>query len=108
MNLGARGRGAPEFFLYPDEISYWEPADSLAILKLLAPELEPLIRSGPRSQPMPAGAAPADGVREPLELAPQEPAEPAPDQLPAPTDSVPDEGGAGGTAGVGLPSPQAG
>ncbi len=36
VNLGARGRGAPEFFLYPDEISYWEPADSLAILKLLA------------------------------------------------------------------------
>lgn len=36
INLGARGRGAPEFFLYPDNISYWEPADSLAILKLLA------------------------------------------------------------------------
>ncbi|MFG6080952.1 penicillin acylase family protein [Paracoccus litorisediminis] len=36
VNLGARGRGAPEFFLFPDEISYWEPADSLAILKLLA------------------------------------------------------------------------
>ncbi|RDW12422.1 penicillin acylase family protein, partial [Paracoccus thiocyanatus] len=36
VNLGARGRGAPEFFLYPDEIAYWEPADSLAILKLLA------------------------------------------------------------------------
>ncbi|MDS9468134.1 penicillin acylase family protein [Paracoccus sp. MBLB3053] len=36
INLGARGRGAPEFFLFPDNISYWEPADSLAILKLLA------------------------------------------------------------------------
>ena len=36
VNLGARGRGAPEFFLYPDEIPYWEPADSLAVLKLLA------------------------------------------------------------------------
>lgn len=36
VNLGARGRGAPEFFLYPEEIAYWEPADSLAILKLLA------------------------------------------------------------------------
>lgn len=36
INLGARGRGAPEFFLFPDDISYWEPADSLAILKLLA------------------------------------------------------------------------
>ncbi|PZO64193.1 MAG: penicillin acylase family protein [Paracoccus denitrificans] len=36
VNAGARGRGAPEFFLYPDNISYWQPADSLAILKLLA------------------------------------------------------------------------
>ncbi|UFM63503.1 penicillin acylase family protein [Paracoccus sp. MA] len=36
VNLGARGRGAPEFFLYPEDIAYWEPADSLAILKLLA------------------------------------------------------------------------
>jgi penicillin amidase len=32
----ARGRGAPEFFLFPGEISYWQPADSLAILKLMA------------------------------------------------------------------------
>ena len=31
----ARAAGA-RVFLYPDEISYWEPADSLAILKLLA------------------------------------------------------------------------
>lgn len=36
VNAGARGRGAPEFFLYPDDIAYWQPADSLAILKLLA------------------------------------------------------------------------
>lgn len=36
VNLGARGRGAPEFFLYPEDIAYWEPADSLAVLKLLA------------------------------------------------------------------------
>jgi penicillin G amidase len=36
VNEGARGRGAPEFFLFPDVIPYWQPADSLAILKLLA------------------------------------------------------------------------
>ncbi|MBM3603686.1 MAG: penicillin acylase family protein [Alphaproteobacteria bacterium] len=36
VNDGAMGRGAPEFFLFPDVISYWQPADSLAILKLLA------------------------------------------------------------------------
>ncbi|MDO5643187.1 MAG: penicillin acylase family protein, partial [Paracoccus sp. (in: a-proteobacteria)] len=36
VNEQALGRGAPEFFLLPDDIAYWEPADSLAILKLYA------------------------------------------------------------------------
>ncbi|TJZ89566.1 penicillin acylase family protein, partial [Paracoccus gahaiensis] len=36
VNEGAMGRGAPEFFLMPDVITFWQPADSLAILKLLA------------------------------------------------------------------------
>lgn len=36
VNRGALGRGAPEFFLLPGDISYWEPGDSIAILKLLA------------------------------------------------------------------------
>ncbi|WP_128253964.1 penicillin acylase family protein [Falsirhodobacter deserti] len=36
VNLGARGRGAPQFFLFSNEISAWQPADSIAILKLLA------------------------------------------------------------------------
>lgn len=36
VNQSALGRGAPEFFLFPDQIAYWQPADSLAILKLLA------------------------------------------------------------------------
>ncbi|TGN60438.1 penicillin acylase family protein, partial [Paracoccus liaowanqingii] len=36
VNEGAMGRGAPEFFLVPDVITFWQPADSLAILKLLA------------------------------------------------------------------------
>ncbi|AXC49953.1 penicillin acylase family protein [Paracoccus suum] len=36
VNREARGRGAPEFFLYPEDIAYWQAADSLAILKLLA------------------------------------------------------------------------
>ncbi|WP_417248915.1 penicillin acylase family protein [Celeribacter sp.] len=39
VNDGARGRGAPEFFLFPSEISYWRPADSIAILKLVAFQL---------------------------------------------------------------------
>ena len=34
VNEGARGRGAPEFFLFPGEVNLWQPADSLAILKL--------------------------------------------------------------------------
>lgn len=32
VNEGARGRGAPEFFLFPNEIAYWQPADFIAIL----------------------------------------------------------------------------
>jgi len=36
VNTEAKGRGAPEFFLYPGEIAYWQPADSIAILKLVA------------------------------------------------------------------------
>ena len=39
VNLGARGRGAPEFFLFAPEIAVWQPADSLAILKLMALQL---------------------------------------------------------------------
>ncbi|WP_339107277.1 penicillin acylase family protein [Thioclava sp. GXIMD4216] len=38
VNKGAKGRGAPEFFLFDNSISYWTPADSLAILKLMAVE----------------------------------------------------------------------
>ncbi|KAB2877651.1 MAG: penicillin acylase family protein, partial [Albidovulum sp.] len=36
VNAQARGRGAPEFFVFGGEISYWQPADSIAILKLMA------------------------------------------------------------------------
>ena len=36
INAKALGRGAPEMFLYPNEFSFWQPADSIAILKLLS------------------------------------------------------------------------
>ncbi|HUF55566.1 MAG TPA: penicillin acylase family protein [Thermohalobaculum sp.] len=36
VNTEARGRGAPEFFLFGAEIAPWTPTDSLAILKLMA------------------------------------------------------------------------
>ena len=36
VNLGARGRGAPEFFFFSNEIAAWSPADSIAIMKLMA------------------------------------------------------------------------
>lgn len=39
VNSGARGRGAPEFWLFQPEISAWAPADSIAILKLMALQL---------------------------------------------------------------------
>ncbi|WP_372603782.1 penicillin acylase family protein [Actibacterium sp.] len=36
VNDEALGRGAPEFFLFSPEIAYWQPADSIAIGKLMA------------------------------------------------------------------------
>lgn len=36
VNNGARGRGAPEFFLFRAAIAPWQPADSVAIAKLMA------------------------------------------------------------------------
>ncbi len=36
VNEEAKGRGAPELFLFSNEIAYWQPADSIAILKLMA------------------------------------------------------------------------
>ena len=39
VNEEARGRGAPEFFLFNNAIAYWRPADSVAILKLMALQL---------------------------------------------------------------------
>ena len=39
VNAGARGRGAPEMWIFSHPISPWQPADSLAILKLMALQL---------------------------------------------------------------------
>lgn len=39
VNEGARGRGAPEFFLFSPALAPWQPADSVALLKLLALQL---------------------------------------------------------------------
>ncbi|SEB92798.1 penicillin acylase family protein [Rhodobacter sp. 24-YEA-8] len=39
VNTGARGRGAPEFWFFAPEIAAWAPADSIAILKLMALQL---------------------------------------------------------------------
>jgi penicillin amidase len=45
VNADARGRGAPEFFLFSNEIAAWQPADSLAIIKLMALQLSGGIES---------------------------------------------------------------
>jgi penicillin amidase len=45
VNQGARGRGAPEFFLFEPEISAWAPADSIAILKLMALQLSSALQT---------------------------------------------------------------
>lgn len=39
VNDRALGRGAPEFFLFPGEVSLWQPADSIALIKLMAVQL---------------------------------------------------------------------
>jgi penicillin amidase len=39
VNTGARGRGAPEFWMFQPEIAAWAPADSIAIIKLMALQL---------------------------------------------------------------------
>lgn len=36
VNAEALGRGAPEFFLFDPEVAPWRPADSLAVLKIMA------------------------------------------------------------------------
>ncbi|MBU2361014.1 MAG: penicillin acylase family protein, partial [Alphaproteobacteria bacterium] len=39
INKGSRGRGAPEMWIFNAPIAPWQPADSIAILKLLALQL---------------------------------------------------------------------
>ena len=39
VNEGARGRGAPEFWLFEPAIAPWQPADSIAVGKLMALQL---------------------------------------------------------------------
>ncbi|WP_430464145.1 penicillin acylase family protein [Tabrizicola sp.] len=45
VNAGARGRGAPEFFFFSNEIAAWAPADSLAIIKLMALQMSSHLQS---------------------------------------------------------------
>ena len=39
VNKDALGRGAPEFFFFSNEIAAWQPADSIALVKLMALQL---------------------------------------------------------------------
>ncbi len=41
VNSAARGRGAPEFWMFTPEIAPWQPTDSLAVIKLMALDLSP-------------------------------------------------------------------
>ena len=45
VNLYARGRGAPEFFMFEPAIGAWAPADSIAIIKLMAVQLSSHLES---------------------------------------------------------------
>ncbi|MBD3677669.1 MAG: penicillin acylase family protein [Rhodobacteraceae bacterium] len=39
VNEEAMGRGAPEFFLFSNQIAPWQPADSIVMIKMMAMEL---------------------------------------------------------------------
>ena len=39
VNSGARGRGAPEMWIFNHAVAPWRPADSIAVIKLMALEL---------------------------------------------------------------------
>ncbi len=39
VNEDARGRGAPEFFLFAPRLAPWQPADSIAVMKLMGLQL---------------------------------------------------------------------
>jgi penicillin G amidase len=45
VNKNALGRGAPEFFLFSKNISPWRPVDSLAIMRLMALQLDSNLRN---------------------------------------------------------------
>ncbi|MGI9389945.1 MAG: penicillin acylase family protein [Boseongicola sp.] len=45
VNEGARGRGAPEFWLFSPQIALWQPADSVAVGKLMSLNLSGHLRS---------------------------------------------------------------
>ena len=45
VNEGARGRGAPEFWLFEPSLAPWQPADSIAIGKLMALRLSSHLES---------------------------------------------------------------
>ncbi|MBN2907247.1 MAG: penicillin acylase family protein [Rhodobacteraceae bacterium] len=45
VNADAKGRGAPEFFLFKPEVAYWQPADSLAIIKLMGVQMSSHLES---------------------------------------------------------------
>ena len=70
VNDGARGRGAPEMWLFNHPVAPWTPADSIAILKLLALQLNAQLPAevlrARVSLVLPAGA----GRRHPARCAP--------------------------------------
>ncbi len=65
VNSEALGRGAPEFFLFSNEISPWQPVDSLAILKLMGRATGRSIGRGSPARPCLACSARGSRARYP-------------------------------------------
>ena len=67
VNAEALGRGAPEFFLFSNEISPWVPADSLAIMKLMGVQMATQVQTEVLRARVALAVAP-DGSMDPLAL----------------------------------------
>ncbi|PIE08126.1 MAG: penicillin acylase family protein [Rhodobacterales bacterium] len=93
VNAEALGRGAPEFFIFSNDISPWVPADSLAVMKLMGVQMG----SHLQSEVLRARVALAVGPERLADILPDVPGQgvaalpeysgllpPGPDGLPAP------------------------
>ncbi|MFV0360074.1 penicillin acylase family protein [Tropicimonas sp.] len=101
VNENALGRGAPEFFIFPPEIAPWEPADSIALLKLMALRLDQQMSD----EILRARAALVLSPERLADLLPDAPRTAAGVPMPDFSAVAPDPGDRAGAAGYSTPGP---